>query len=70
MTDSNLMPTSVAVLRGIAQRRKRETEAAERHLEYIQDRQEDAEEELRRAEQGIAPPGFYLTDGGGNEARD
>ena len=57
------LPTSARILREIARDRAREADSAERWAQYTRDRQEAAEEEARRAEHGIAPPGFYLVSG-------
>lgn len=65
MTDQ-LLPTSVRRLREVARERRLDAESAERSLTRAQDRQADAEEEARNAEQGIAPPGFYLTGDNGS----
>lgn len=65
MTDQ-LISTSVRRLREIARERRLDTESAGRRLARAQDRQEEAEEELARAEKGIAPPGFYLTGDDGS----
>lgn len=60
--DPGLLPTSAALLRRIAAERRLEAEAAARALTRAETRAEDAEEEAARAEQGIAPPGFYLVN--------